>query len=219
MERTQWIAAAAVAVVAGGLLLGRYGLPTTSASAAPDGEVATDAGAAAGDDDNVAIGLPDEGDIADVPEPERLGQAGDLEELDGWINTDAESFDAFDGQVRIVQFWTFSCHNCTATLPYLQDIYATYQPEGLEIIGVHAPEFEFERDPVAVEEATVDLGVTWPVALDTEKRNFRSWQPGRRFWPRTFVIDQEGEIRFNHIGEGRYDDLEATVAYLIENGP
>lgn len=217
MERTQWIAAAGVAVVVGGLLLGRFGLPSSDADstvAVADGEVA-----AGSDDDNITVGLPDVGDIDDLPEPERLGQALDLEELDGWINTEADSFDAFDGQVRIVQFWTFSCYNCTATLPFLQDIYQTWEPEGLEIIGVHAPEFEFERDPAAVTEATVDLGVTWPVALDTDKRNFRSWQPGRRFWPRTFVIDQEGEVRFNHIGEGRYDDLEATVAYLIENGP
>ncbi len=209
MERTQWIAAVAVVVVVGGLLLGRFG-PSGTATASAD------AGAATADATAEAEAPTTSTTIA---EPERLGQVLDLEGLDGWLNTDAEGFDAFDGQVRIVQFWTFSCHNCTATLPHLQEIYATWQPEGLEIIGVHAPEFDREKDPVAVEEAAERLGVTWPIALDTNKRNFRSWQPGRRFWPRTFVIDQEGEIRFNHIGEGRYDDLEATVAYLIENGP
>ncbi len=149
--------------------------------------------------------------------PENLGPAMDLVDLDGWLQTDATALSDFDGQVKILQFWTFSCHNCTATIPYLQDIYATYEPQGLEIIGVHAPEFDFERDPAAVQEAAERLGVTWPIALDTDKLNFRAWQD-RRFWPRTFVIDANGDVRFNHIGEGKYDELEATVAYLIENG-
>ena len=95
----------------------------------------------------------------------------------------------------------------------------SYRPSGLEIIGVHSPEFEFERDPNNVANAAIDLGVTWPIALDTEKTSFGSWQGEQRFWPRTYVVDQNNEIRFDHIGEGNYDELEATVAHLIENGP
>ncbi|MDH3294873.1 MAG: redoxin domain-containing protein, partial [Acidimicrobiia bacterium] len=111
------------------------------------------------------------------------------------------------------------CFNCKNTLPHLSDIYNRWQPRGLEIIGVHAPEFDREADPNNVSRAVVELGVTWPVALDTSKTNFRSWQGDRRFWPRTYVLDQNGSIRFDHIGEGAYNELEATVAYLIENGP
>lgn len=151
--------------------------------------------------------------------PPFLDTAGDLLEIDGWLNTEATNYEDFDGQVQIVQFWTYSCYNCTNTLPYLKDIYAEYEADGLEIIGVHAPEFTFERDPANVAAAVEELGVTWPVALDTERLNFRKWQVGRNFWPRTYVVDQNGEIRFDEIGEGRYGELEDTVAWLIENGP
>ncbi len=147
-----------------------------------------------------------------------LGTKPELENIQGWFNTEADSLDDFDGQVKIVQFWTFSCHNCTATIPHLQNIYSKWEPEGLEIIGIHAPEFDFEKDPDAVKAAAKDLGVTWPVALDPTKTNFRNWQD-RRFWPRTFVLDQNNQVRFDRIGEGRYDDLEATVAQLLTEGP
>lgn len=149
--------------------------------------------------------------------PPKLGAYQELVDLDGWINADAVDLSSYDGQVRIVKFWTFGCFNCKNTLPHLRDIYSRWQPEGLEIVAVHSPEFEYERDPVAVEQATVDQNIPWPVALDTDKKNFRIWQGSRRFWPRTYVLDRSGQIRYDHIGEGKYDELEATVAYLIEN--
>ncbi len=152
------------------------------------------------------------------PVPENFGAAGTLTNLDGWLQTDATALEDFAGQVKIIQFWTFSCHNCTATIANLQYLYETYEPEGLEIIGVHAPEFSFEEDPDAVLQAAQDLGVSWPIAIDNHKTNFRRWQGSRRFWPRTYVIDANGDIRFDHIGEGAYDELEDTVAYLIRNG-
>ncbi len=151
--------------------------------------------------------------------PPELGPAPGLVDLDGWLQTDATDFSAFDGRVRIVQFWTFSCSNCKATIPHLQEIEANAGPRGLEIIGVHAPEFQSERDPDRIAQAANDLGVTWPIALDTEKTNFRSWQGSRRFWPRTYVIDQNGQIRFDHIGEGAYDELATTVDWLLDNPP
>jgi thiol-disulfide isomerase/thioredoxin len=162
--------------------------------------------------------------VADQPSqleeaPPVLGPAGTLDDIEGWLQTDATSFEEFDGQVRIVQFWTHSCRNCTATIPFLQEIYAAHQPNGLEIIGVHAPEFEFEKDIQGVQERAIELGVTWPIAIDNDKTNFRSWQTERRFWPRTFVLDQNGDIRFDRIGEGRYDELNDTVAWLIANRP
>ncbi len=160
----------------------------------------------------------DTADAAVGPVPENFGPAGTLVNLDGWLQTDATSLEDFDGQVKILQFWTFSCRNCTATLENLGNIYETYHPQGLEIIGIHAPEFSFEKDPDAVLEAAEDLGVVWPIAIDNEKTNFRSWQGSRRFWPRTYVIDANGDIRFDHIGEGAYAELEETVAYLVQNG-
>lgn len=152
-----------------------------------------------------------------VEAPEVLGEAGDLTDLDGWLQTDNTEFSDFDGTVRVVQFWTFSCINCKNTLDNLRGLYQAYEPQGLEVIGVHAPEFSFEEDPAAVAQAARDQEVLWPIALDTRKTNFRTWQTGRRFWPRTYVLDRDGNIRFDRIGEGAYDELNATVAFLIEN--
>lgn len=150
--------------------------------------------------------------------PKNLGPRKDLVELDGWLNTDITSLDDLDGDVILVELWTFGCSNCKARIPHTQDLYATYKDRGFEIVGVHAPEFSYEAEVPNIVEAVEQLGVTWPVALDTDKRNFRAWQAGgRRFWPRTFVIDQNGDVRFDHIGEGAYDELEATVAWLLAN--
>ncbi len=152
--------------------------------------------------------------------PPDLGPVFPVTDLDGWMNTDNTSFDDWSGTVRIVQFWTFGCYNCKNTLPHLQELYASYDRSELEIIGLHSPEFDWEGDPDNIAEALVDLDVTWPVGLDTNKTNFRSWQGGsRRFWPRTYVIDQNDRIRFDHIGEGAYDELAATVDWLVTNGP
>ncbi len=138
--------------------------------------------------------------------------------IDGWLQSPYESLDDLDGQVYIVEFWTFGCFNCRNVKPHLRALYDTYQADGLEIIGVHSPEFDFEKDVNSIQEAAIEQRVNWPIALDTEKTSFRAWQEDRRFWPRTYVIDQNGDIRYDHIGEGGYDDLEATVKHLLENG-
>lgn len=154
------------------------------------------------------------------PEPENLGRRLGLENLDGWLNTDITSLDELDGKVVVLELWTFGCFNCQNRIPHTQELYARTSRDDLEIVGVHAPEFDFEREIPRIEAATIDFGVTWPVALDTNKENFRAWQEGgRRFWPRTYVIDQNGDVRFNHIGEGAYDELDDIVDYLIANPP
>lgn len=152
--------------------------------------------------------------------PENMGPRMDLVEIDGWLNTSAGSIDDFDGKVLLVEMWTFGCHNCKARIPYNQSYYEEFAGENFEIIGVHAPEFSYEADVGNIEQALVDLGVTWPVALDTDKKNFRAWQPGTTsYWPRTYVIDQNGDIRYDHIGEGKYEELRETIRYLIDNPP
>ena len=149
--------------------------------------------------------------------PEVLGPARALTDLDGWLQSDVTSIEELRGQVVVVQFWTFGCRNCKNTLPTLQALYLDYQDQGLEIVGVHSPEFTYEAEVANIEAALVDLAVTWPVALDTDKRNFHSWQDGPTgYWPRTFVIDKEGVIRFDQIGEGRYHELRATVEFLLD---
>ncbi len=208
------VAVVVVLLAAMGLLSARFGL-------GPDSEPV----AAIGADGDQAEGNQVEGETeATAPQlaaaPPDFGPAAELTDLDGWINTEADvsGLASYDGQVRIVKFWTFGCFNCKNTLPHLKEIYNRYHPEGLEIIAVHAPEFDYEADPVNINAAVVEQGIVWPVALDTSKTNFRSWQGDRRFWPRIYVLDQNGNIRFDHIGEGAYDELEATVAYLLANG-
>ncbi len=147
-----------------------------------------------------------------------LRTAPTLSDLDGWLNSGETTLeDVIAGNdVTVVQFWTYGCFNCVNTLPAMRQLYENYGDDGLEIVGVHAPEFSYERDPDNVAQALVDLDVTWPVALDTERLNFRSWQDsGRRFWPRTYIIDSEGNIRFDHIGEGKYTEIDETVARLL----
>ncbi|MDJ0925900.1 MAG: redoxin domain-containing protein [Acidimicrobiia bacterium] len=147
--------------------------------------------------------------------PPMLGSPLPLLDIDGWLQTDIESLEDLRGQVVIVQFWTFACYNCKNTLPYLQDIYAEHKDAGLEIVGIHSPEFTFEEDPAAIQAAAEELGVSWPIALDTRQRTFFSWQGSRGYWPRTYVLDRDGLIRFDHIGEGKYDELEQTVVTLL----
>lgn len=141
-----------------------------------------------------------------------------LADLDGWLQSDVNSLAELGGKVVVVQLWTFGCSNCQATFPNLKALYAQHgSGEGdFEIVGVHAPEFAYEEDPANISAAAAAEGVTWPIALDTRRRNFHDWQPGRSgYWPRTYVLDRQGDIRFDHIGEGAYDELNQTVAALL----
>lgn len=149
-----------------------------------------------------------------VPDLPNRGPHPEFLPVQEWIQTDATSFEDFDGKVLAVQFWTFGCFNCQATFPHMRDLHAKYGGDDFEIVGVHAPEFDFERDVDAVSAAAEKNGLVWPIAIDNEKLNFRSWQD-RRFWPRIFLIDQDGNVRYDHIGEGAYDEIDAAVGALI----
>ena len=139
--------------------------------------------------------------------------------IDGWLQSDVSSLEELRGSVVVVEFWTFGCYNCRNRIPHTQELYAEHRGRGLEIVGIHSPEFDYERAPEAVEEALGRLGVDWPVALDTERRTFRAWQGRPAYWPRTYVLDQRGRVRFDHIGEGAYEELEAAVVRLLAEGP
>ena len=240
MQRSQYVAALVLILAVGGLVVGWSRTRTSGEAASTAGSATVDDGtdvsddpAGGTDDRGISGGEQAESDggstdpapveveeqvVVEEPPPV-LPDKPALRDIDGWINTDATSLDDFAGQVRVVEFWTFGCFNCKNRIPHTQELYAEFGDDGLEIIGIHSPEFERERDPVAVAEATERLGVTWPVALDTDKTNFRSWQGARRFWPRVYVLDQEGRLRYDHIGEGDYDGLHDVVAHLLENGP
>ena len=157
------------------------------------------------------------------PEPiEVLGTADTLTTLDGWLNTDATSLEEIRAanKLTVVQFWTFGCRNCKNTLDALSQLYAEFRDQGMEIVGVHSPEFSYEADVDNIIEASADLGVTWPIALDTDKRNFHRWQPGNiGYWPRVYVIDGDNQIRFDRTGDGRatYVQLYEIVERLLSD--
>ncbi len=143
--------------------------------------------------------------------------AGPLDESTGWINTDPLTARDLAGRVVVYDFWTYSCVNCVRTLPYLRAWYDRYAPDGLVIVGVHTPEFEFEQVRSNVEAATRRLGVTWPVALDNNKAIWDTFR--NAYWPAKYVADREGHIRYRHIGEGGYEETEDVLRTLLGVDP
>lgn len=130
-----------------------------------------------------------------------------------WFNSSPLTMEELKGKVVIIDFWTYSCINCVRTIPYLQSWYETYKDDGLVIIGVHSPEFAFERDPDNLAKAIKDLGVTWPVVQDN---SFLQWQAyNNRYWPAKYFIDAEGFIRYTHFGEGDYEESEQIIRMLL----
>jgi cytochrome c biogenesis protein CcdA/thiol-disulfide isomerase/thioredoxin len=160
-------------------------------------------------------------DLSDRPGAEdgRLADFGPAPELDGiagWINSDPRTLESLRGRVVLVDFWTYSCINCLRTLPYLKAWDAAYRDDGLTILGVHSPEFAFERKADNVRSAVRDLGIRYPVALDN---GFDTWNAfANRYWPAKYFIDRRGHLRFAHFGEGAYDESERVIRRLLAEG-
>ncbi|WP_062385018.1 cytochrome c biogenesis protein DipZ [Demequina iriomotensis] len=148
------------------------------------------------------------------------GPARDLPGIDAWLNTDdgqALDLESLEGQVVLLDFWTYSCINCQRTFPYLTAWDERYRDEGLTIIGVHTPEFAFEKVVDNVADATDRYGIDYPVAIDNEYRTWREWD--QRFWPAHYLIDQEGIVRQVHYGEGAYAETEELIQELLDTAP
>ena len=130
-----------------------------------------------------------------------------------WLNSPPLTPEALRGKVVMVDFWTYSCINCLRALPYVESWYQKYKDHGLVVIGVHAPEFAFEKDPANVRRAVADLKITYPVALDND---YAIWQAfNNQYWPAHYFIDATGRIRGHHFGEGNYDESEQTIRKLL----
>jgi thiol-disulfide isomerase/thioredoxin len=149
--------------------------------------------------------LPDEG-----PMPELSGAVA-------WLNSPPLTRDSLRGKVVVVDFWTYSCINCLRALPYVEGWAAKYKDAGLVVIGVHTPEFAFEKERSNVEQAVRDLKITYPVAIDS---SYKIWQAfHNEYWPAHYFIDGKGQIRHHHFGEGEYDESERVIQELLkENG-
>lgn len=119
-----------------------------------------------------------------------------------------------EDKVVLVDFWTYSCINCIRTLPYLKNWHEKYADDGLVIIGVHAPEFEFEKSAENVQQAITDFGIEYPVVQDNEFSTWRAYN--NRYWPAKYLIDKDGKVRYTHFGEGKYDETEIMIQTLLE---
>ncbi len=135
--------------------------------------------------------------------------------ISGYINSNPETLqNQIDGKVVLYDIWTYSCINCVRTLPYITEWNEKYSDDGLLIIGIHSPEFEFEKDENNVRMAVAKYGITYPVVLDNDKETWKAFE--NRYWPRKYIADDEGYIRFDHIGEGAYDETEKVIQQLLE---
>lgn len=130
-----------------------------------------------------------------------------------WINSAPLTREALRGKVVLVDFWTYSCINCQRTLPYVRDWHAKYRDRGLVVIGVHTPEFAYEKDADNVRRAVAKLGISYPVALDNDYANWRAY--GNQYWPAFYFVDAQGRIRRRHFGEGEYERNEAAIRQLL----
>jgi thiol-disulfide isomerase/thioredoxin len=139
--------------------------------------------------------------------------APDFEGIDTWINSEPLTIESLRGTVVLVDFWTYSCVNCIRTLPFLKAFDERYASAGLRIVGVHSPEFEFEKDPDNVRAAVTENGVTWPVAMDNDMATWSAYE--NQYWPHVYLIDREGSIRADYVGEGQDEAMETRLRELL----
>ncbi len=144
-----------------------------------------------------------------------LGVAPDFVGIRSWLNTDGAPVTLKDlrGKVVLVDFWTYSCINCIRTLPYVTGWYEKYKDDGFVVIGIHTPEFEFEKKQSNVEAAVQQYGIHYPVALDNDYATWTAYE--NRYWPAHYLIDAEGNVRQTHFGEGQYGETEAAIRDLL----
>lgn len=134
-----------------------------------------------------------------------------------WLNSDPLTISSLKGKVVLIDFWTYTCINCIRTLPALTTWHTKYKDKGLMIVGIHTPEFAFERSKENVEEAIRMYGIAYPVLQDNAYENWNAY--GNRYWPAKYLIDASGRIRYTHFGEGAYEETEKKIQeLLLENG-
>lgn len=146
---------------------------------------------------------------ANTPAPELTG-------ITNWINTDGKplTLEQLKGKIVLIDFWTYTCINCIRTLPHVNSWYEKYNKDGFVVIGIHSPEFEFEKNTRNVEDAIKKYSIKYPVAQDN---NFKTWSAfGNQYWPAEYLIDSKGVIRRVHFGEGKYEEMEEAIQLLLK---
>jgi thiol-disulfide isomerase/thioredoxin len=143
----------------------------------------------------------------------RAGVAPEIKGIHEWLNSEPLSIAKLRGKVVLVDFWTYSCINCIRTFPYLKAWDDKYREKGLVIIGVHTPEFSFERDKENVKRAIQKYGIKYPVAMDNDQKTWNAY--ANHYWPHKYLIDSQGNIRYEQIGEGGYPEMEQMIRDLL----
>lgn len=138
----------------------------------------------------------------------------DFQGIQQWLNSTPLSIADLKGNVVLIQFWTFACINCQRTLPYITRWHRQYAAQGLKVIGIHTPEFAFEREPNNIRKAIEKHQITYPVPVDNEYKTWKAYQ--NEYWPHLFLADRRGLMRYDHIGEGAYDTTEQMIQTLLK---
>ena len=139
--------------------------------------------------------------------------APDFVGISNWFNSKPLNIADLRGKVVLVDFWTYGCVNCVNTLPRVTELYAKYKDRGLVVVGIHTPEFPFERSASNVQAALKRHGITYPVGQDNESQTWNAYR--NQYWPAQYIVDQNGKIVFQHDGEGQYEQIDRTIARLL----
>ena len=150
---------------------------------------------------------------SDGPRLDREGRFPSLAGAVGWLNSEPLTNDGLKGQVVLIDFWTYSCINCLRAIPYVRAWAEKYRSQGLVVIGVHSPEFAFEKRLDNVKRAVADLSITYPVAIDNDYAIWRAFN--NQYWPAHYFIDAQGTVRHHHFGEGGYEESELVIQKLL----
>ncbi len=168
----------------------------------------------------LAIGFTAAGLAAEAPKPAATvmvaaseATAPNFAGLGNWFNSPPLNIADLRGKVVLVNFWTYGCSNCVNTLPHVTELYAKYRDRGLVVVGIHTPEFPFERSAANVQAALKRHGIVYPVAQDNDSRTWDAYH--NQYWPSQYIVDQSGKIVFHHDGEGQYDQIDRTIAKLL----
>ena len=140
-------------------------------------------------------------------------KAPEFRGLTNWMNSEPLTISGLRGKVVLVDFWTYGCVNCVNTLPHVTSLYSKYKDRGLVVVGVHTPEFPFEHSASNVAAAIKRHGITYPVAQDNNSGTWEAFD--NQYWPAQYIVDRDGTVVYIHAGEGAYDEIERTVAKLL----
>ena len=163
--------------------------------------------------DNGSTSLFTDSEDSENLDLEPIRPAPEFAGISNWLNSEPLTIEELRGKVVLVDFWTYSCINCIRTLPYLTAWHENYADEGLVIVGVHTPEFAFEKDTRNVETAMRRHNIQYAVAQDNDFATWRAYQ--NRYWPAKYLVNQDGQIVYTHFGEGKYDETENAIRALL----